>query len=627
MATKQTHSVRSSTSRRSSSSSSSHSSHSSHSSSPSSASHRARSSSPSSSSVTRSTTATHESGQAAKGKDKIDISEDARSASASEAAGSPVNFRSWDGQSSTKNGNVGAVEAPGAGKSLKDNSAADARLADKMASQPLQLDKGEMLSRGDEGDKVAHVQSMLNKYANQKLDVDGDMGRKTSRAVRSFQREQGLRVDGIVGPRTQEALNKMQSEAARKAQESVPPTRDTAGVQGQSGTQSGPAPHPVRQGDHQETAGIKGQEGSQSGPAPEKTGGLPPARPDNGTPTSFGRLDTLQSAQKNGDGSYSFRSGASIDVDGSGPHHGDPKASSGTSLEVRDANGRKQALNADKTPYFVLPPQVASKIGAQPGDLGLISYNGKTVPAVFGDRGPGHRIGEISRKAAQDLGIPDSPISGGVPSGVDYRVFPGSHHGPTKASDVTPERLNERVQQLLKQDTEKRAGEVGAATATQQVNPNNGVQADQGGQTRPNLPVPVPNGLRGIMKTFGPAGSQNLRRVMAAAGPGGKEIPVSMHTKIADQFKQAFDEIKRQGLSDEIKAFDGSYNNRSKTSGNGKSTHAWGIAFDINADQYPYGTRAQNTSARFKKIAEILDSYGFRQLPKDPMHFQYATGY
>ncbi len=657
-------------------------------------------------------------GTGSRGSDNVDLSDDARGneAAASESSRSPVDFRQWGLNGSPRNGNVSAVEAPGAGKSLQESPRADAQLAEQLASKPLELGKGEMLSRGDEGDKVSQVQAMLNKYAGKDLATDGDMGRETSRAVRQFQRANKLRPDGVVGPRTRDALNKKQAEFQQRAEAAAKTARATAGVQGQQGSQSGTAPErrtegseparrtegseparrteggeparrtegseparrtegseparrtegseparrteggaPDRKADGSEaaqqagaseaarqTAGVQGQQGTQSGAAAKREG-IPPATPSGGTPTKLGRLDTLQSAQKNQDGSYSFKAGATIDVDGEGPHYGDRAAQSGTSLEVRGADGKKHALNADKTPYFVLPPKVAAQMGAKPGDLGIISYKGKNIAAVFGDRGPGHRIGELSRKAALDLGIPASPTTGGVPKDVEYRVFPGTAgKGLTRASEVTPERLNERVQQLFNQDVEAKAGQAGASTQGAQVPPAGQVNAtgqtpkvdraqgvDQAkAATKAGLPVPVPNGLREIMKTFGHAGSGNLEKVMAAAGPGGKEIPVSMHKKIAGQFQKAFDEIKKQGLSDEIQSFDGGYSNRSKASGSGaKSTHAWGIAFDINADKYPMGTSAARTSARFKQIAEILDQHGFKQLPTDPMHFQYATGY
>lgn len=605
-------------------------------------------------------------------KDEVLLSEEARDPkAAAEAEGkSPVDFATWGLDGKAQNGNVSELSKPGAGgepRALKDSPAADAKAAEQLANKPLQLDKGELLSRGSEGDKVQQLQAMLNKYGGKKLTEDGDMGRRTSRALRQFQREHKLRPDGIAGPKTQAKLNQIQAEHKKAEEAAAARAAETAGVKGQQGTQSGEAP--------KKTEEVKGPTGAT--PAPEKmtsppaklgaeqptpparteqptppakteqAGAIPPARPEGGTPVDLGKLHTLQSAQKNPDGSYSFRAGASIDVDGSGPKYGDPYAQNGTSLEVKGENGRKQALNADKTPYFVLPPAVAKKMGARPGDLGIISYNGKSIPAVFGDQGPGHRIGELSRKAALDLGIPASPISGGVPKGVDYRVFPGSRpQGMTRASDVTPERLQERVQQLLKQDTETRAGEQGAATQgvppagqTPQVDPAKKVgetapvgqtpPVDQGGKKMgpESWPVPRPNGLREIMKTFGPAGSSNLKRVMAAAGPGGKTIPVSMHSKIADQFVKAFDEVKRQGLGSEIASFDGSYNNRNKRGGGSKSTHAWAIAFDLNAGRYPMGTTPAQTSAKFQKIAEILEAHGFKQLSKDAHHFQYATGY
>ena len=155
----------------------------------------------------------------------------------------------------------------------------------------------------------------------------------------------------------------------------------------------------------------------------------------------LGRLKTLQGSQVLSDGSLAFKAGAAIDVDGSGGSHGDPCKQWETSLKTSDG----KSLNADNTPYFVLPPQVAKKYGIKPGDLGTISYNGKTIPAIFGDVGPKNKIGEVSRYAAQQLGINASPTSGGVSSGVSYNVFPGSGSRRPSAGSVTPQALAQRV--------------------------------------------------------------------------------------------------------------------------------------------------------------------------------------
>lgn len=140
--------------------------------------------------------------------------------------------------------------------------------------------------------------------------------------------------------------------------------------------------------------------------------------------------------------------------------------------------------------------------------------------------------------------------------------------------------------------------------------------------------VARPNGYNGIVAAFGQPGDRsNLVTVDMPAGPGGKMIPVTVHKKIAGKLKAAFEEIKARGLSGEIKSFDGTFNPRKKRGGSTWSTHAWGIAVDINAGLYPMGTPVSQTSEGHKQIAAILARYGFHQLPNDPHHFQYATGY
>lgn len=124
------------------------------------------------------------------------------------------------------------------------------------------------------------------------------------------------------------------------------------------------------------------------------------------------------------DGSIRFRSKAAVDTDGRGPLHGDPDAQSDTSLHFGG-----QALNADKVPYIVLPPQV---IAAVPGivlgsqaTVACIRTNRQT-DAVVGDVGPHSKIGEISVECARRVGIDPSPTTGGEDAhDVEYVVWPG----------------------------------------------------------------------------------------------------------------------------------------------------------------------------------------------------------
>lgn len=62
------------------------------------------------------------------------------------------------------------------------------------------------LSRGSSGAQVRTLQSLLNAHGSD-LDVDGDFGNATHRAVVAFQSSHRLAADGIVGPRTAAALS------------------------------------------------------------------------------------------------------------------------------------------------------------------------------------------------------------------------------------------------------------------------------------------------------------------------------------------------------------------------------------------------------------------------------------
>ncbi|PKL41623.1 MAG: hypothetical protein CVV41_17885 [Candidatus Riflebacteria bacterium HGW-Riflebacteria-1] len=133
-----------------------------------------------------------------------------------------------------------------------------------------------------------------------------------------------------------------------------------------------------------------------------------------------------------------------------------------------------------------------------------------------------------------------------------------------------------------------------------------------------------PDGRAGIERVFGARGTNQVTVTMAA-GPNGSARSITCHRLIAPRLKAVFDEIKAQGLSNLINTNDGCFNNRNKRGGTSPSTHAWGIAIDINASQNPMGSSRMTSGQR--QLAAIFQRYGFYQLPNDPMHFQYCTGY
>lgn len=70
---------------------------------------------------------------------------------------------------------------------------------------PPAVATGPLLKRGAKGADVRRLQERLKAHGAQ-LEVDGDFGPATERAVRAFQQARGLGVDGKVGPKTWAAL-------------------------------------------------------------------------------------------------------------------------------------------------------------------------------------------------------------------------------------------------------------------------------------------------------------------------------------------------------------------------------------------------------------------------------------
>jgi murein DD-endopeptidase MepM/ murein hydrolase activator NlpD len=104
---------------------------------------------------------------------------------------------------------------------------------------------------------------------------------------------------------------------------------------------------------------------------------------------------------------------------------------------------------------------------------------------------------------------------------------------------------------------------------------------------------------------------------------------VACHRLIAPLVEEVFGEIAARGLQRAVKTFGGGYAYRAKRGALKPSTHAWGIAIDLNPATNAMGTAGDMDP----RLVMVFEASGFlwggrwAGRGRDPMHFQYCTGY
>ena len=104
---------------------------------------------------------------------------------------------------------------------------------------------------------------------------------------------------------------------------------------------------------------------------------------------------------------------------------------------------------------------------------------------------------------------------------------------------------------------------------------------------------------------------------------------IRCHKLLREHFKLIFDKILDEGLQGAIKSFGGCFNFRQKRSGTGLSTHSWGIAIDLNPETNRAGTKGDLDHGIISifKDAEFVWGGEWIGHTRDPMHFQFCSGY
>jgi peptidoglycan hydrolase-like protein with peptidoglycan-binding domain len=113
--------------------------------------------------------------------------------------------------------------------------------------------------------------------------------------------------------------------------------------------------------------------------------------------------------------------------------------------------------------------------------------------------------------------------------------------------------------------------------------------------------------------------------------PHPKVNHIYCHRLIGPILQKVFAEIITAGLTEEIRTYNGCFCPRHKNHNPSKpmSVHSWGIAIDLNAATNGVGTDGDMHPG----IVDIFERNGFTwggrwtKPAKDPMHFQYCTGY
>ena len=184
-------------------------------------------------------------------------------------------------------------------------------------------------------------------------------------------------------------------------------------------------------------------------------------------PIELANINNISVTQDD-DGRVYWTSGAAVDADGSNGQNGNPFAyraddtgldalanagwpnrdwssvllDHGNGTPTGDGNGNwysqttyawtgrpitTRFVDATAVPYVVVNPIVRKKaVGIVIGCRARVTYGNRSIDAVVADVSGASSIGELSIQSAGQLGIPDSPRTGGVGQGVLFEFWPGS---------------------------------------------------------------------------------------------------------------------------------------------------------------------------------------------------------
>ena len=104
---------------------------------------------------------------------------------------------------------------------------------------------------------------------------------------------------------------------------------------------------------------------------------------------------------------------------------------------------------------------------------------------------------------------------------------------------------------------------------------------------------------------------------------------ITCHRLLANAFTGVFDRIQGSGLQSKVTTFGGCFAFRPQRTGTKLSTHAWGIAIDLNPETNAQGTEGDMDT----QVIAVFRDAGFKWggdwegKTRDPMHFQFCTGY
>lgn len=116
-----------------------------------------------------------------------------------------------------------------------------------------------------------------------------------------------------------------------------------------------------------------------------------------------------------------------------------------------------------------------------------------------------------------------------------------------------------------------------------------------------------------------------LRPPLALVDGQGRAVrEIRCHRLIARPLREVLEELAEAGLSHLINTFDGCFVPRHLLwdPRRGLSRHAWGIAVDLNARLFPYGSAAKQDARLVEAFARHGFAWGGRWPTPDPMHFE-----